>query len=186
MPNELGQYTPREWNPRIVGEVAWVPLTQGYEAQIDLGDLPLVRAWSWSIRKGTNTHYATTNIPAPAEMGRRQTSTAMHRMLMGFPPKDPRQVDHINGDGLDNRRCNLREATTGQNMANKISAHGSSSIYKGVYRRKGENRWRAEISSAAGRENLGTFDNEEDAGRAYDARAIVVFGEYARLNFPDG
>lgn len=86
-------------------------------------------------------------------------------------------IDHINGIRSDNRISNLRLVTPRESGANRKS-WGPTSPYLGVYLDKKSNVWRAKI-------NLGSFDNEEDAARAYDAVARVVHGEFAKLNFPD-
>jgi HNH endonuclease len=96
------------------------------------------------------------------------------------------EIDHANGDGLDNRRANLRPATHGQNQQNsrKARTYGGlppTSRYKGVSRFSA--RWKAEIRSPLGYFYLGLFDKEEDAARAYDAKAEQIYGAFARLNF---
>lgn len=110
---------------------------------------------------------------------------SMHRLVVGAEPGQ--QVDHVNRDGLDNRRANLRLATNGQNRANSRSA--SASGYKGVYRvpNKGvyrtTDKWRAQIRAGGRIIHLGYFGDAETAARAYDAAAREYFGEFARGNF---
>jgi len=120
----------------------------------------------------------------------------MHRIVMsrilGREIKKSENVDHINNNGLDNRRENLRIATNSQNHANTKKQTGAyTSTYKGVYRRKDRLHlgWYACIGSAKGinrvsREYLGRYETEEQAARAYDKRAKELYGEYALLNFP--
>lgn len=99
----------------------------------------------------------------------------MHSLILDVP-----MVDHKNGDTLDNRRCNLRSATSSQNNRRRKSK-GSSS-FKGVSWDAKNLKWRASI--CVGREiNLGRFLSEEDAAQAYDQAALKHFGEYARCNF---
>ena len=88
----------------------------------------------------------------------------MHRVLMGLAPGDEREVDHINGERLDNRRANLRILTRAQNLQNVRSARGSASRYRGVWRNR--NYWVAEVQSGGRRYFLGRFVSEEEAGRA--------------------
>lgn len=115
----------------------------------------------------------------------------IHRVVLsravGRALSKDEQCDHISGDRLDNRRCNLRIATHGQNMVNK-RGHGAS-LFLGVHR---DRRWWAArirpLGSGSGglRLYLGKFTDEEEAARAYDRAAREHHGEYARLNFPDG
>lgn len=97
----------------------------------------------------------------------------MHTFLTGWD-----FVDHRNGDGLDNRRANLRPATAAQNAANQQLSIANTTGYKGVslYR---NGRFRASIQ----RRHLGYFDTAADAARAYDAAALDLFGDFAHLNF---
>jgi hypothetical protein len=94
--------------------------------------------------------------------------------------KEGQEVDHINGNGLDNRRVNLRFVTRAQNNMNKAKYKHSKSPYKGVTK-YGE-AWKAAIYFEKKRIHLGVFDNAEDAGKAYNAKAKELFGEHARLN----
>ncbi len=106
----------------------------------------------------------------------------LHRFVM--QEKDPEiQIDHINGDVLDNRKQNLRQSTRLQNNKNRTGFRGSVSQYKGVS--KLGKRWRAQISSNGKYYNLGTFDSEREAAENYDFFALRCHAEFARLNFPD-
>ena len=94
-------------------------------------------------------------------------------------------TDHINGDGLDNRRDNLRVASKRQNNANRAKRPGFTSAYLGVCTTRG-GRWLAEISDGGRQRYLGQFDTEAEAALAYNAAALEVHGEFARLNVVDG
>ncbi len=106
----------------------------------------------------------------------------MHRLIMGLERKDGKIVDHINGDGLDNRKANLRIATAQQNVGNMKKWRGKHR-YKGVrYCNKSE-RWIASIVVDRKLIHLGVWMTEEQAARAYDEAAVEYRGEFANLNF---
>lgn len=112
----------------------------------------------------------------------RNFSVTMHRQIMKLPKN--LCVDHINHNGLDNRRANLRAVSQAQNNVNKPKQSGSySSKYKGVTS-KVDRKWHAYIMQKGKYYYLGSFDDEQAAGRAYDEKAKELFGEYACLNFP--
>lgn len=94
-------------------------------------------------------------------------------------------TDHINGDGLDNRRDNLRVASKRQNMANRAKRSGFTSAFLGVSAFR-DGRWLARIRDGERQRHLGVFDTEAEAARAYNAAALEVHGEFARLNVVDG
>jgi hypothetical protein len=118
---------------------------------------------------------------AAGQLGRR--TVLMHRLIL--PPPARFIIDHINGNGLDNRRANLRLATAAQNRWNARASRrgGWGGLYRGVTR-LGATRWKASIAANGQREDLGCFATAELAARAYDAGARRLHGEFARLNFP--
>lgn len=147
-----------------------IPLTQGHVALVDDKDYERFMAMGkWQVSLCGGRLYAA------------RGHQRMHRLLIDAP-----LVDHINGNGLDNRRANLRPATGTQNNANSRRSRANTSGYKGVslYRRTG--RWRAYLGTRPREVHLGYFDTPEQAARAYDAAATQAWGEYARLNFPKG
>ena len=155
-----------------------IPLGQGLAAQVDEQDAERVRAYRWHPSPQATTTYAVTRV----DQDGKRTSIYMHRLIM--QPQAAQQVDHINGNGLDNRRSNLRVCSIQQNRRNTGNHDGSTSRFKGVYWKKSIGRWVARISVEGKQKHLGYFRDEEEAARAYDKAARIAYGEYARLNFP--
>lgn len=144
-------------------------------ALVDDEDLALVEPYRWHPEtKPGFTAYAQTTYRTPD--GKRH-SALMHVLIMGKP-----FVDHINGNGLDNRRSNLRFASASQNQMNTASRTGNSR-YKGVCFDVRNKRWKAYITANGKRISLGMHSDERSAALAYDAAAVVHHGEFARLNF---
>lgn len=137
-------------------------------------DAPLVAGRTWCVVKRDKTFYAQTTVRVDG----RQTKRYMHGLIM-----DAKGVDHINRNGLDNRRCNLRVCPPRLQMANQGS-RGGSSRFKGVTWNKRRGKWCAKIQVRGQWHHLGYFDDELDAARAYDEAALAWHGEYACLNFP--
>jgi len=104
----------------------------------------------------------------------------MHRRLISVP--SPLVIDHINGNGLDNRKANLRPATVAQNAQN-AGKRKNRSGYKGVWFAKEKRRWRAAIWHNNSRKYLGCFKSPPEAAKAYDNAAKKYHKEFAVLNF---
>ena len=153
--------------------MTFVELTQGRVAIVDAADLPLVEVYTWHTAPSGRSGL----IYARSQVDDRKR--LMHQLITGWA-----MVDHANGDGLDNRRHNLRPTSRSQNMANRRKSVSGSSQFKGVYWQKSVARWRAQIGYQGQRIYLGLYDSEEDAGRVYDAAARERFGKFAALNFP--
>ena len=100
----------------------------------------------------------------------------MHALITGFP-----ETDHVNGNSLDNRRVNLREATRSQNNWNRGKQLGSSR-FKGITWDKRDKNWKAQIQVNYKRISIGRFTDEIEAAKAYDKAAMEHFGEFARTN----
>ncbi len=155
------------------------PLTQGQFALVDAQDVASLQAHGrWRAVRTQDRWYAKAHLHAGKNS---YTSIAMHRFILDAPKG--MQVDHINGDGLDNRRANLRLVDGHQNQMNQHAAYGRSH-FKGVSAAY-KGGWRAEIRLDGKSVWLGHFSNEVDAARAYDAAARKHFKEYAAVNFPD-
>jgi hypothetical protein len=148
-----------------------IPLSRGFVAIVDEADYERASAWTW-------TSGGTATAPRPVHHyweGGKKKKVQLGRWLLNAPAD--LCVDHINGDPLDNRRCNLRICTPRENSINRRGTLRSNP-YRGV--RSARHRWRAHI---AGR-HIGSFATAEEAARAYDAAARIEFGEFANLNFP--
>ena len=161
----------------LKGKVAVkIPLTQGKFALVDEADCDLISNHKWWATKVGNVFYAgRTTKKAEGK----KTTVYMHRVILDL--KKGKQADHINGNGLDNRRSNLRLCANQQNQRNQHSIRGTSK-YKGVCRDNGA--WLARIKVDYKTKHLGRFKNEIDAARTYDEAAIKHFGEFANTNFP--
>lgn len=150
-----------------------IPLTQGKFALVDAENYDFLAQWHWSYKCG----YAFRN---PKINGKYRT-IHMHREIMGMPKI--KQIDHIDGNGLNNTKGNLRLVTNSQNQMNsKKRSKKASSEYKGVHFGKREQKWVAQIGFNGKRKCLGYFDSEFEAASAYNEAAVKLHGEYARLN----
>jgi hypothetical protein len=109
-----------------------------------------------------------------------RTLLGMHRLVMGLQYGDKRQVDHINGNTLDNRRENLRVCTQQQNMQNSKKRRTNTSGYKGVSWHKRDKKYRAQIRKDGKNKSLGCFDTPQEAHQAYCEASQELHGEFAR------
>ncbi len=158
-------------------EVRYIPLTQGKYAIVDRDDFEWLRQYRWcAIRARCGIWYAVTTLN-----GR---MVFMHRLILEAP--EGKVVDHIDGNGLDERRSNLRLCTPRQNARNRRPRKGKTSDYLGVYKRSDvPEKWFAKVACGEKRVYLGPFDDEVEAARARDRAAVELHGEFASLNFPE-
>lgn len=154
---------------RIEGDVAYVSLTEGFEARISAEDVPLVAGRRWVVRLGKYGH-------AYAHSSADGKIVAMHRLLLNAPVG--MWVDHKDGDGLNNVRSNIRLCTPQQNMANKAVERRNRLGLKGVSQKK--NKYRARIKPAGKMINLGYYSTPEEAAAAYKGAARVLWGRFAK------
>lgn len=151
-----------------------IPLSRGRVTIVDKADYEMLRHLSWHVTaKGYARHcerYLDTS-----------RSVAMHRMIM--LPESGQEVDHINGDRLDNRRCNLRLCSRAENGRNRRRQRSSSFRFKGARKDWRRGKWQAYIKDDGIQRHLGCFESETEAARAYDAAAMRLFGDFARTNF---
>jgi hypothetical protein len=167
----------RDWCRCEHHAVVEIDLGHGRVSLVDKDDVELVGQYTWHVHqvRADETSYARrTWNNGDGTYG----AQLMHTLITGWD-----QTDHRNGDGLDNRRDNLRQATHRQNHQNQRKRRGSASPFKGVVWHRSK-RWRAIINVDGRRTSLGLFKDEKSAAIAYDAAARTHFGEYAALNFP--
>jgi hypothetical protein len=151
-----------------------LPLSQGKTALVDDLDAALAQTHKWCAERRTEERFYAVKTIRHLQG---QTKIYLHTFLTGWS-----FVDHINGDGLDNQRSNLRPATEAQNLWNRGPQRNNTSGFKGVHRFR--SRWQAEIMASGRRSYLGTYGTPDEAARAYDAAATELHGEFACLNFP--
>lgn len=154
-----------------------IPLSQGLFALVDDSDYDFLMQWKWTANKErkTFTAYRQSNQTTS------RTFIYMHRLIMNMPKKGI-FVDHIDGDGLNNQRNNLRLCTNAENLMNRGANKNNTSGYKGVtfYRRL--NKWHGQIMLNRKQLHLGYFTSKEAAARAYNEAAKKYFGEFAKIN----
>jgi hypothetical protein len=150
-----------------------IPVGHGLITFVDDEDFPMLSHWTWGID-------AYGYVRRAVRVRGRFHGILMHRQLM--LPDPGQDVDHINGDKLDNRKANLRPCTRRENVQNQRKFHGTSQ-YKGVYWDRRNSKWTAKLTTGGRQFYLGLFSDEIEAARAYDAKAREMYGEFSRVNF---
>lgn len=155
-------------------------MSQPRYAKVDPADYKRLRKYEWFATKKRNRFYVRRH--AAAGKGKEKL-IYLHQEVIEVP--DGMVIDHINHDGMDNRRANLRPATHSQNMCHIRKRPGTKhSKFKGVCWKKKNRKWEAAIGFQKKRIHLGYFCSEIEAARAYDEAAKKYHGEFACLNFP--
>ena len=152
----------------------YIPLTQGKFAIVDAEDYPRLARHKWAVSQSRYNFYACRWIHGK--------KISMHRLILNAP--HGMLVDHIDGNGLNNRKANLRLCTITQNNRNSRPYRNATSKYKGVCWEKACRKWYAKIKPNRKTISLGLFTDQIEAAVAYDRKAEVLFGEFAYLNFP--
>ncbi len=166
---------------RVEGQVAYVPLTKGYEAIIDAADVPLlggVNWYAWASNRADGSVRAVYAVRA-IQVGNAQRLIHLHRVIMETP--EGLEVDHIDGNGLNNQRSNLRNATRSQNLRNQGAKSTNTSGRKGVSLDRQTGKWRARIWLEGKNRNLGSFNCPTAAALAYARASRELHGEFGRV-----
>ncbi len=158
-----------------------IVLSRGTVAIVDDEDYQMLRLIRWHVMRSGKSAYARTATWGESVLGH----SLMHRVIMGNPVG--KDVDHINGNGLDNRKANLRICTTSENLHNADKQRtwrgkGTSSAFKGVYWHSRAKKWAASLACDGKNVHLGLFESEKAAALAFNQVAVSLFGDFARLN----
>ena len=154
----------------------YIKLTQGQFAMVDDAVFEWLNQWKWSADKSENTYYALRAKSSKVPRIR------MHCLIMG--KRKSREIDHINDNGLDNRRQNLRFCTRATNMQKAKRKKRASTRYRGIKPYGANGKWEARIGFHGKKLYLGCFVSEKAAAVVYDMAAIEYYGKHAYLNFP--
>lgn len=149
-----------------------------YFAMVDDEDFERVNKISWAAHKHKNTYYAVRNYHVKSTLS--SQTILMHRFILN--PQKGQDVDHIDRNGLNNQRKNIRPCTRSENMFNRKKRNNVSSSYKGVCFDSKRNKWTAELTVNKKRYRIGRFKTEENAAIAYNIFAEKHHGEFALLN----
>lgn len=168
---------------QIDGEIVTIELSKGYSTKIDLQDLEHVskRSWLAVFQKHSGYVYAQASTSVKINGKRKSINFRLSRYILGVGDRKI-EVDHIDGDSLNNTRANLRLCTRGENMANLRKIKPASSLYKGVCYSKERNKWVAQISHNDKNVPIGRFATEVEAAIAFNWEAIRLRGPYAKIN----
>ena len=158
-----------------------IPLTQGKVALIDDEDWDLVSGYKWHASKVLNTYYARTRVKRADGS---KTFLYMHRLLLGLVGRKVK-ADHRDGDGLNNRRENLRSCSHAENLRNRGAQVNNISGLKGVSWHKQSGKWDASIRVNGKGKHLGLFTTKEAAHAAYCRAAAELHGEFANYGSPN-
>jgi hypothetical protein len=161
--------------PQLDKDSRLIPLTQGKFAIVDEADFKWLNQWKWHLRSHNGREYA-----IRVNWKEMKHWIRMHRLIMN--PPEGIEVDHRDGNGLNNRRRNLRLATHRQNSRNTKLRNDNKSGYRGVCWDEQTNRWKATINCDGKQIWLGRFDHLRDAAAAYNEAARIQFGEFAVFN----
>ena len=163
---------------RIHGDKAVITLTRGLKSVIDTCDVGLVSGFNWyAVTKRGLTYAARRRLKSEGDGPK---TIYLHRVIMSASSDD--LIDHIDGDGLNNSRANIRLADHSQNMMNVGLPSHNTSGFKGVSWHKATGKWRAQITCRGKRHFLGRYDDPSEAHDAYVVAAKSLHGEFRRAD----
>lgn len=165
---------------RVEGQVAYVVLTKGFVATISAQDAPLISQHNWAASVGRRTVYAAREVKS----GGQRFTVYMHRAILSAP--SGMDVDHIDRNGLNNCRSNLRLATRSENCRNRGPNAKNSLGVKGVYQNESGRSWCAKIRVHGKGYHLGSFSTPEAAHEAYARASSAMHGKFGRADEPEG
>jgi hypothetical protein len=162
----------------VADGVVHIPLVSGHEALIDERDLELASAFVWCVMRSRGGTYVAATVPVAMQEKWPYRYIKLHHLILGIT--DGSEVDHKDRNGLNCCRNNLRAATRSQNGANRVWPRGAKSKYRGIA--PTGKKWLAHIQFKRKQIHLGVFPTEEEAALAYNAAAVLFFGEFSVLN----
>ena len=157
-----------------------IKLTQDKYALVDDCDYEYLNQWKWRIQKNGRTFYVIRN--SRKDECKTRISISMHRIILQRTGIEFKQVDHIDGNGLNNCRLNLRAATQQENSYNQSKQKHNTSGYKGVFWHEKSQKWYVQIRFNGSTIHLGLFNSKIEAARVYNQAARKYHGKFARLN----
>lgn len=156
-----------------------IQLSKGYVALIDDEDFEYLSQFRWYLKPDKNHFYAHANIK-DLSTGKYKP-TLMHRLIMKVN-KTHMHIDHIDMNGLNNQKSNLRICSNSDNSRNRTKTRDNTSGYKGVHWTQKNKKWRAMIVVNGKTIHLGYFKDLISAAKAYNEAAVKYFGEFANIN----
>jgi hypothetical protein len=150
----------------------------GNIVKFDIEDWDLVHEYQWRVSSDSNNPY----VYSSRHKTINRIHMSMHRLVMGKKEYDKCMIDHIDGDGLNNCKSNLRFCTASQNQANRKLSKNSKTGMKGVIYNKQTKLYVVHICKDRKHYMLGVFEDKIEAARAYDIKALELYGEFARTN----
>jgi hypothetical protein len=156
-----------------------IKLTKGMVTIVDDDDYKWLSKFKWFSHKARHSYYASRSVLKNGKT----TTIDMHREILGLQHRDGKISDHINRNGLDNRKENLRIVSMSENTMNHKLYCTNTSGYHGVSWDKNKNKWRASLHIKKNGKHVGYYSDPIEAAYAYDMAAKKYYGEYATLNF---